>query len=59
MKQLKMIAKQSGHAMIVTEGKRHTKVTIGPVTDLVGRHPDIPEQTAKATIRKLKKELQK
>lgn len=58
MKQLKNIAKQTGNPMSVVEGKRHTKVTIGHVTDLVGRHPDVPEQTARATIRKFKKGLE-
>ena len=57
LNELKKIAKQTGHTLVTTEGTRHTRVTIGNVSDIVGRHRDIPEETAKGTIRKFRKGL--
>lgn len=57
MNELKTIAKQTGHTLVTTEGTCHTRVTIGNVSNIVGRHRDIPEETAKGTIRKFRKGL--
>ena len=54
MKHLAQIAKQQGLEMHLTEGGNHTKVMIGTRTDVVPRHSEINEITAKAIIRKMK-----
>lgn len=53
MKRLARIAKEQGLEMHLTEGGNHTKVTIGNRTDVVPRHTEINEMTAKAIIRKM------
>lgn len=53
MKRLAQIAKAQGLEMLVTEGGGHTKVTIGNRIDVVPRHNEINEMTAKSIIRKL------
>ena len=53
MKRLAQIAKSQGAQMYLTEGGSHTKVTIGNRTDVVPRHAEINEMTAKAIISKL------
>jgi hypothetical protein len=55
MKRLAQIAKPQGAQMYLTEGGSHTKVTIGNRTDVVPRHAEINEMTAKAIIRKLER----
>ena len=53
LRRLAQIAKAQGLEMRLTEGGSHTKVTIGNRTDVVPRHAEINEMTAKAIIRKL------
>ena len=53
MKRLAQIAKAQGMEMRLTEGGNHTKVSIGTRTEMVPRHNEINEMTAKAIIRQL------
>lgn len=53
MKRLAQIAKAQGLEMNLTEGGSHTKVVIGDRTDVVPRHTEINEMTARSIIRKL------
>jgi hypothetical protein len=53
MKRLAQIARAQGLEMRLTEGANHTKVVIGNRIDVVPRHTEINEMTAKAIIRKL------
>ena len=53
MKRLAEIAKLQGLEMRLTEGANHTKVVIGKRIDVVARHTEINEMTAKAIIRKM------
>jgi mRNA interferase HicA len=53
MKRLAQIAKAQGIELRLTEGANHTKVIIGNRIDVVPRHTEINEMTAKAIIRKL------
>jgi hypothetical protein len=53
MKRLAQIAKAQGLEMRLTEGANHTKVIIGDRTDVVPRHTEINEMTARAIIRKM------
>jgi mRNA interferase HicA len=53
MRRLAEIAKAQGLEMHLTEGGNHTKVVIGNRIDVVPRHTEINEMTAKAIIRKL------
>jgi mRNA interferase HicA len=53
MKRLAQIAMAQGLEMHVTEGGNHTKVVIGDRTDVVPRHSEINEMTARSIIRKL------
>lgn len=53
MKRLAEIAKRHGEDLIVTEGGRHTKVQIGDRFDVVPRHTEINEKTARGIIRKM------
>ena len=53
MKRLAQIAKAKGLEMHLTEGGNHTKVVIGDRTDVVPRHTEINEMTARSIIRKL------
>lgn len=53
MKRLAQIAKSQGLEMRLTEGASHTKVIIGDRIDVVPRHTEINEMTAKAIIRKM------
>jgi len=53
MKRLAKIAKAQGLEMLVSEGANHTKVIIGDRLDVVPRHNEINEMTAKSIIRKL------
>lgn len=53
MKRLAEVAKRDGEDLIVTEGGRHTKVQIGDRFDVVPRHTEINEKTARGIIRKM------
>lgn len=53
MKRLAQIAKAQGVEIRFTEGGNHTKVWIGDSSEMVPRHTEINEMTAKAIIRKL------
>lgn len=57
LRRLAQIAKAQGLEMRLTEGGSHTKVSIGDRTDVVPRHTEINEMTAKAIIRKLEGRL--
>jgi hypothetical protein len=50
MKRLAKIAKTQGVEMHVKEGGSHTKVTIGDRSQMVPRHNEVNEMTAKAII---------
>lgn len=52
LRKLAEIAKAKGHELVlVREGGNHSIYQIGPVRFPVGRHNDVPETTAKATIK--------
>jgi mRNA interferase HicA len=52
MKRLEDIAKGKGATMTVTEGGSHTKVRFdGEVVTLVGRHNEVPERTARGSLK--------
>jgi mRNA interferase HicA len=51
MKRLAQIAKARGVEMYVEEGGNHTKVRIGDRSQMVPRHNEVNEMTAKAIIR--------
>lgn len=53
MRSLEQIAKDAGLQMVVSEGAKHTKVRIGDRWDMVPRHSEIGEHTARAIIRQL------
>lgn len=53
MKRLAQIAKAQAVEIRLTEGGNHTKVWIGDRSEMVPRHTEINEMTAKAIIRKL------
>jgi mRNA interferase HicA len=56
---LKAIAKAEKAQMVVTEGKKHTKVTIGDRVEMVPRHSDVNEQLAKAIIKRMTPPVEK
>ncbi len=53
MKRLAQIAKTQGVEMHISEGGNHTKVRISDRMEMVPRHNDVNEMTAKAIIRKM------
>ncbi|MDR1118777.1 MAG: hypothetical protein LBL01_05720 [Bifidobacteriaceae bacterium] len=53
LRELTRLAASQGQELVVTEGARHTKVRIGVRWDMVPRHREISEMTAKAIIRQL------
>ena len=56
MRRLKAIAKQRGEDLQTVEGSNHTKVWIGKRRNVVARHNEINEMTAKSIIRYFEKE---
>ncbi len=50
MKRLKQIAAAQGEELVVAEGGSHTKVQIGSRQNVVPRHNEINEITAKKII---------
>ena len=53
MRRLAPIAETQGVERNITEGGNHTKVIIGDRTQMVPRHNEINEMTARAIIRQL------
>lgn len=56
MKRLTAIAKAQEQELVVTEGANHTKVKIGDRQNVVPRHREINEITAKKIIEHFEKE---
>ena len=53
MSLLKRAAAERGQTMTLTEGSRHTKVSIGHRRTVVPRHHEINELTAKAILKQM------
>jgi len=53
MRRLRQIAQSEGLELKVREGSRHTVVAIGDRIDVVPRHNEINEHTARRIIRKM------
>lgn len=53
VKRLRDIAKANGLTLTLTEGGKHTKVTLGEKQTVIPRHTEINENTARAIIAQL------
>jgi mRNA interferase HicA len=53
MKRLAAEARAQGRELIVSEGRHHTKVSIGEAQTVVPRHNEINEITARAILRQM------
>ncbi|RAX21643.1 hypothetical protein DRB06_05665 [Actinomyces sp. Z5] len=55
IRQLEEVARQKGQKLVLTEGGRHTKATIGTWSEPIPRHREINEMTARAILRRSKR----
>lgn len=49
------IAKTKGEKLVITEGGKHSKATIGDWAEPIPRHKEINEQLAKAILKRAQK----
>ncbi|MBE6475074.1 MAG: hypothetical protein E7Z95_05825 [Actinomyces succiniciruminis] len=52
IRKLEEVARQKGERLVLSEGSRHTKATIGTWSEPIPRHREINEMTAQAILRR-------